>query len=274
MTRRMDRRALFTSGAAAALLAATGLSAQAAPRRGGRLRIAVPRENGSLDLIMRAAVFDALTEVGADGVLRGELATDWRSIENASAWEFDLRSDVLFHDGRPMSADDVVTSIAANWPEVKITAVSEWTLRFQTAEPNPNLPMMLADPAFIVRPADDDSGLVGTGLYRAASWQEGRAFLGKRCDAHYKDGRAGWFDAVEVAVIPDPAVRAQALKEGFVDVAELPDPQSLSVRDDLFLFPDADRLELAAREGLARPRFVGARLPLDDGRISERWWML
>ena len=38
---RIDRRLLFTSGAAAALLAATGVSAQAAPRRGGRLRAAL-----------------------------------------------------------------------------------------------------------------------------------------------------------------------------------------------------------------------------------------
>lgn len=274
MTRRMDRRALFTSGAAAALLAATGLSAQAAPRRGGRLRIAVPRDNGSLDLIMRAAVFDTLTEVGADGVLRGELATEWRMAEDTNSWEFDLRADVLFHDGRPMTAEDVAASISAQRSDLKITPVSDGTLRIQTDAPNPNLPMMLADPALIVRRAGDEKSLVGTGLYRASSWQEGRAFLGKRCEQHYKDGRAGWFDAVEVAVIPDPAVRAQALKEGFVDVAELPDPQSLSVRDDFFLFPGADHVKLAARAGLARPRFVGARLPLDDGRISERWWML
>ncbi|PJE34773.1 peptide ABC transporter substrate-binding protein, partial [Pseudooceanicola lipolyticus] len=34
---RIDRRALFASGAAAALLAASGLSANAAPRLGGTL---------------------------------------------------------------------------------------------------------------------------------------------------------------------------------------------------------------------------------------------
>ena len=39
---RIDRRALFTSGAAAALMAATGSSLSAAPLRGGALRLAVP----------------------------------------------------------------------------------------------------------------------------------------------------------------------------------------------------------------------------------------
>ena len=38
---RIYRRVLFTSGAAAALLAATGVSAQTAPHRGGRLRAAL-----------------------------------------------------------------------------------------------------------------------------------------------------------------------------------------------------------------------------------------
>ncbi|MBT3467245.1 MAG: peptide ABC transporter substrate-binding protein, partial [Rhodobacteraceae bacterium] len=38
---RIDRRVLFTSGAAAALLAATGVSAQTTPHRGGRLRAAL-----------------------------------------------------------------------------------------------------------------------------------------------------------------------------------------------------------------------------------------
>ena len=38
---RLDRRALFASGAAAALLAATGVSAS--PKRGGRLRAALSR---------------------------------------------------------------------------------------------------------------------------------------------------------------------------------------------------------------------------------------
>ena len=44
MTKRaslMDRRALFSSAAAAALLAATGVSAAGAPKSGGRLRIAL-----------------------------------------------------------------------------------------------------------------------------------------------------------------------------------------------------------------------------------------
>lgn len=274
MTGRIDRRALFTSGAAAALLSATGLTAQAAPRRGGRLRVAVPRDHQSLDLIMRAAVFDTLTEVGADGALRGELAMEWRAGTGSRSWEFDLRRDVMFHDDRLMTVDDVVASLTGARDDLTVSAISKWTVRIDTDLPLVDLPMIMADPALAIRPAGEAGGQIGTGLYHVASWVEGRGFIGKRCAAHYKDGRAGWFDSVEVVVIPDPAVRAEAVREGYVDVAQLPESSGLAARSDLFLYPDAARIELAARAGLARPRSIGGWLPLDDGRISERWWML
>lgn len=223
---------------------------------------------------MRAAVFDTLTEVGADGVLRGELATEWRADETGRNWEIELRRDAVFHDGRPMTASDVKASLVSARPDLAITVVTDWVLHILTARPNVNLPMELADPALVIRPEGEPDGIIGTGLYRVSSWQEGRAFLGKRCERHYKDGRAGWFDAIEVAVMSDPAVRAEALRDGFVDVAELPDPAGISARSEFFLYPDAARIDMAARSGLARPRQIGGRLPLDDGRISERWWML
>ena len=55
---RIDRRALFTSGAAAALLAAAGGSVSASPKAGGVLRLAVPREGGMLEQAARGAIYD------------------------------------------------------------------------------------------------------------------------------------------------------------------------------------------------------------------------
>ena len=56
--KRLDRRALFASGAAAALLAATGASLADQPRRGGTFRLAVPREGDLLASVARAAICD------------------------------------------------------------------------------------------------------------------------------------------------------------------------------------------------------------------------
>jgi peptide/nickel transport system substrate-binding protein len=92
----MDRRALFSSAAAAALLAATGVSAAGAPQRGGRLRMALSGAARSdswtsgeglfMQIARQGLVFDTLTEVAADGTLRPELATGWLASEDALVW--------------------------------------------------------------------------------------------------------------------------------------------------------------------------------------------
>ncbi|MCX8227384.1 MAG: peptide ABC transporter substrate-binding protein, partial [Sulfitobacter sp.] len=92
----MDRRALFATGAAAALLAATGVSAVAMPKPGGRFRMALSgaQRNDSWvhgnGLFMKVArqglIYDTLTEVAADGTLRGELATDWQGSDDGRVW--------------------------------------------------------------------------------------------------------------------------------------------------------------------------------------------
>ena len=44
------------------------------------------------------------------GELRGELAKSW-SIDGDGAWVFKLRQDAIFHNGEPVTADDVKWSI-------------------------------------------------------------------------------------------------------------------------------------------------------------------
>lgn len=275
---RIDRRALFTSGAAAALLAASGVSLAAAPRPGGQLRLAVPRD-GSLDRVARGAVFDGLTEIGPDGALRPELAASWTGSSDARRWRFELREDVAFHDGRALGVEDAVASFRA-WevPGVtRIEAERPRTLVVELAKGDPDLPYRLAAAERIVAPAGAmDLPLaeaVGTGAYRVERAQEGRHFRATRVEGHYKQGQAGWADSVEIIVIPDARVRAEALRDGFVDVAALPAPDGLLDQGDFRYHPSADDMALAARRGVGIPRRIGSRAPLDDGRIAERWWL-
>ncbi|MDA0962647.1 MAG: peptide ABC transporter substrate-binding protein, partial [Proteobacteria bacterium] len=72
--------------------------------------------------------------------------------------------------------------------------------------------------------------------------------------------------------IPDAAVRAEALRDGFVDVAALPDAALLVNRPGLLFHPSEGEASLVAADRIIRPRNVGARAPLDDGRIAQRWW--
>jgi ABC-type transport system substrate-binding protein len=277
---RIDRRALFTSGAAAALLAATGVSLDAAPRPGGRLRLAVPRD-GSLWAVARGAVFGTLTEIAPDGVLRGELAAGWYSGPEARDWRFDLAQGAVFHDGRPVTAADVAASLIAHDPVAlrgaRITAADARTLRIDLAAGDPQLPLRLADPALFVAPGGDVarplSQAMGSGMYQVLRADPDRHFLARRVQGHVRDGRAGWVDSIEIVVIPDAAVRAEALRGGHVDVAALPARDGLIGRDGFVYHPSADDMALAARHGVGVPRRIGSRTALDDGRIAERWWM-
>lgn len=278
----MDRRALFTSGAAAALLAATGVSLAATPRRGGRLRVAVPRGEGHALPAMQSAVFESLTEIAPDGVLRGRLATGWASDAEARRWRFDLREDSQFHDGQPFAPEDAVASLTQHplgdrlgLRRAEITGPAQITLELVAG--NPQLPYLLSDPDLpMLRQADagqEGESTIGTGLYQIRRYSPGRDFLGQRVAQHPLDGQLGWFDSVELVVIPDPAIRAEALRDGFVDMAELPRADLLHEQDRIAFHPADGDPHLAVNRRVSIPPVVGTRAPLDDGRIAERWWM-
>ncbi|MCG7521732.1 ABC transporter substrate-binding protein [Ruegeria sp. Ofav3-42] len=271
---RIDRRALFASGAAAALLAATGASLADTPKVGGSLRLAVPRDD-SLEQVARGAVFDTLTEIAPDGTLRGELATGWQTDAKARVWTFDLRENALFHDGAPLDVLDVMTVLG---DVGRVEALADNRVRLELVEANPGLPFLLADSRFVI--TRDGQGVTplqhanGTGCYRVERAEDDRHFLGRRIAGHYKDGSAGWAETLEIIVIPDARVRAEALREGYVDIAALPQGQELSSQRGLRFFPSETDMALAVAGHVGMPRQVGTNRPLDDGRIAERWWLI
>ncbi len=270
---RIDRRALFTSGAAAALLAATGVSLDAAPRQGGVLRIAVPRD-GSLEALVRGAVFDTLTEIGPDGALRGELMTQWHSDAAAKVWHLTLRDDARFHDGHLLAPSDVVAALDGLGRSEPTGANS---LRLELDRADPGLPLFLADSRFAVARAGETvqplAGANGTGCYRVERAEDGRHFRGRRVAGHYKEGRAGWADAVDVIVIPDAAIRAEALRDGYVDLAALPDSTALRDGARFLYHPSEENMALVATSKVGMPSRISS-APLDGGRLAERWWMV
>ncbi len=262
----LDRRALFSSAAAAALLAATGVSAAGAPRRGGRLRMALSGASRSdswvageglfMQVARQGVVFDSLTEVAADGTLRGELALNWQSDREGRSWTFDLRRGVAFHDGARFGARDVVASLqSALGAGAVLRELGRHQVSITLAEPNTGLPLLISGPAFVIRPAHALTAGIGTGLYRVRQFSAGQQLIATRVAGHYKNGQAGWFDEVELVSVPSPDVRAQALAEEMVDAADL----------------DAGKTPIA-RSIVAHPAQIGTQRPMDNLRAAERWW--
>jgi len=226
----------------AGVLTATGVPVLA-QSRGGLLRLGLGgafatdgwdtrgRQSAFMRVLGQGAVYDCLTEISATGELTGELAESWDAGPDAMVWRFNLRRDVQFHDGRPFGAEDVIASLAAHLgPEslspvrpvlaqiARMEVLSPYRVQFTLVAPNVDFPLLLADPHLVIAPSGHlDSG-IGTGLYRVARFVPGESARLIRVVSHYKDGRAGWFDAVEVTATNHGPTRMRMLLEGKADL--------------------------------------------------------
>jgi peptide/nickel transport system substrate-binding protein len=103
------------------------------------------RTQADRDLV--ALLFAGLVRLGPGGALDPDLAAEWTSSPNGRTWTFRLRDDVLWHDGEPVTANDVAFTIrtlqhadyagpaAASWRDVTVTAIDARTVRFELQTP-------------------------------------------------------------------------------------------------------------------------------------------
>lgn len=315
---RISRRDLLARGALASAVAgafaASGAPLLAQGRRGGRLRAGLSGGKRSDSWDMRApaglfmlaaaqgAVFDGLTEIAADGTLRGELAQSWESHDAARVWDFVLRSDVSFHDGTAFTSDDVIASLALHRdgasPAAPVVgqiaamqALGADRLRITLSQGNANFPYLLSHPHLVIYPHADIAAAmargIGTGLYRVSHFAPGARLLAERVSDHYKGDGAGFADQIEFLSLPTSREQMGALRGGQVDLVDqgaAPLKRGLRLRDvqgqrlaatacglDISAEAAQECIGLSAR--VAQPETLGTALPMDNARFAERWWL-
>ena len=243
---RISRRGLLKTGAAAGVLAATGMPVMAMPKRGGTLRLGLAGANTSdswdsrthsdsyMIMCAHGAVFDTLTQVAATGELIGELAESWEASPDAKTWTFNLRKGVKFHNGKDFGADDVIESLNMHVAEgaksaakpivepiTEMKKMGDHQVQMTLAAGNADFPFLLSDYHLCMFPAgqveEAISKGIGTGLYKVEAFDPGVRTLLSRVGEHYKDGKEGWFDQIEVIAINDSSARMNALMTGQVD---------------------------------------------------------
>ena len=197
-----------------------------------------------------AQVYEGLTLTGADLALRPALATAW-TLVRPDTWRFELRRDMRFHDGAPLTAADVAFSLDRARGEgsdfaiyltdiTAVTAADEHTVEVATKRPDPLLPMKLrrvpilsktwAEQHGVMRPArpGDTSTYVfahanGTGPFKLESFEPGgRTVLVRNPDWW---GRAEYphnIDRIVWAAEPDAAKRLGLLLGGETDFLQDP----------------------------------------------------
>ena len=66
---------------------------------------------GLVDDQVASLVYDTLLSMGPDGALSPNLATEWNRVSDTEV-TFTIRDDAKFHDGTPVTTDDVVASLS------------------------------------------------------------------------------------------------------------------------------------------------------------------
>lgn len=83
--------------------------------------------NSDADRDLTALIYSGLMRVGHGGVLEPDIAEGYDISDDLRTYTFTLRQGVQFHDGTPITADDVAFTIQmARHPDVKSTKRANW----------------------------------------------------------------------------------------------------------------------------------------------------
>jgi peptide/nickel transport system substrate-binding protein len=185
-------------------------------------------QNEVLTAAVLSNVYDGLTEFDRESKLVPALAAEWTNPDDRT-WVFRLRPGVKFHDGRALSAADVVFSLerarrhpgsglASFLVEVEsVREVDPSTVEVRTARPFAALLAKLSPVAVVPRDAPEVIvSPIGTGSYRLLSAGKDRIEL-QRFPGDWRSVPAP--PRLTFLVAGDPVRRVEMLLAGEVDVA-------------------------------------------------------
>ena len=257
---KLDRREFIKRAGALGLAApfATSLLSQsvhaATPKKGGRYVQGNPHgsttdsldpgthENG-FSTVLVYTYANQLFEVDNTGVLIPELAESFEASADAKTWVIKLRQGVEFHNGKTMTADDVIASLNHHRgedsksaskslldPVISLKKTGKYEVTIELAAGNADLPYILSDYHMPILPEfngemDWQAGF-GTGGYIIEKYEPGVRATFKRNPNYWKAGRAH-FDEVEVIALVDTTARQNAIMNGEVHSIARVDPKTV-----------------------------------------------
>ena len=193
---------------------------------------------------INALLFNGLTaHDGSNQVVPG-LAESWEYDETACTYTFHLREGIAWHDGQPLTAEDVKFTIEAimdpengsenapNYEDVEeITVVNSQTVAFRLSAPNVaflEYMTMAVLPRHLLEGEDMQSSdffraPVGTGPYKLVSWDPGQSIVLEKNPDYYLG--CPQIDRIIFKIVADDNAQAIQLESGELDLALL-DPRN------------------------------------------------
>lgn len=235
----------------------------------------------AIDEVVYANVFEGLTRFAPDGSILPALAASWEVAPDGLSWAFTLREGVTFHDGTPLTAEDVVFSFDRAMAEDstnaqkqlfdginEVTAIDDVTLEIGLDAPKGSLLFNLAwGDAVIVSPATAEGNKanpVGTGPFRFTNWVQGDRVELERNPDYWGDAPA--LEKVTFKFIADPTAAFAAMMAGDVDAfPNYPAPENLAQ----FAADPRFQVLVGSTEGETVLAMNNAREPFGDIRVRE-----
>ena len=304
-TRRDVLKGALVAGAGvsfASLLAACGSntsssssspSPTAAAKQGGSLQIGIGggSANETLDgqlattepeIAITFQLYDALLGWDENYKLMNCLAEEYSANSDATVWTVKLRKGVVFHDGTPMTADDVVYSYLriinpkspkmgstqlAQLPASGIRKIDATTVQFKLDSPNSVFDEAMAVYGNTIVPVGfNPKSPIGTGPFKLKSFSPGQQIVFNANTNYW--GEAPHVDELTIIEFEDPSARVNALLGGTVDaISDLPSAEIKVVQN-------ANNV-LNARTGAWQPFTMRIDVkPFDDVRVRQAFRLI
>ncbi len=186
------------------------------------------------------ALHDALVKPMPGNLNTPSLAESWTMSKDGRTWEFLLRKGARFHNGEPVTAEDVKFSFeryrgaaAALFKERvrEVQVVDPGRVRFHLKDPWPDFMTFYGTSAsgagwivpkkYVEKVGDDGfrRAPIGAGPYKFVSFQPGVEMVLEAFDGYWR--KTPSVKRLVFRSVPDEATRAAALKRGDIDVTYL-----------------------------------------------------
>lgn len=247
-------------------------------KRGGTLVLAQSAEPITLnpdgkpddnDIMLEQNVFNRLLKTNNNQQVILDLATGYEVSEDGLRYTFYLPKNVRFHDGEPMTSDDVKFTFeeilkqggfaSSMFTSIKeITCPDDYTVVFTLDKIDAGFLGNLAFNGTSILPRHVYEGLdwmgkdsmvtpVGTGPFKFSEWNKGVNMVLVRNDDYYLGPDVPYLDKIVISFIPDSNTAMQAFYNGELDVLGIIPPST--EYDRLLSTPDitADKVIYPSR---------------------------
>lgn len=198
--------------------------------------------NDGASIAVLSYVFNPLTLGGENWgtEIAGDLAEGYSVSEDGLTWTFNLRQDVVWHDGEPLTADDVIYTFQTiqsgeddiapfrprflqNDEPILFEAADDYTIVATLTQPNASFFTDISVP-IVPRHALEGQDLregpfnrapIGTGPFKVTEWNTGESIT-LEANENYFRGRP-CLDRIIFRIIPDDQAQVNALLTGELD---------------------------------------------------------